>query len=47
MTNHGLKFTIDEIYGSDGSRPLDYQRAEVIKAGNRDLPGSGRKNSFK
>jgi hypothetical protein len=31
------------MYGSDGSRPLDYERAEVVKAGKRDLPGIGRK----
>jgi len=31
ITNHGLKFKIEEMYGSDRSRPLDYERAEVIK----------------
>src|SRR5271166_2481476 len=31
------------MYGSDGSRPLDYERAEVVKAGKKDLPGSRRK----
>src|SRR5580658_8106553 len=43
ITKHGLKFTIEEMYGSDGSRPLDYERAEVVKAGKRDFPGIGRK----
>jgi hypothetical protein len=38
---------IEEMYGSDGSRPLDYERAEVVKADKKDHPGSGRKNSFK
>ena len=35
-TNHGLKFMIEEMYGSDGSRPLDYERAEVVKAEKQD-----------
>jgi hypothetical protein len=43
ITNHGLKFTIEEMYGSDGSRPLDYERTEVVKADKKDLPGIGRK----
>jgi len=28
---HGLKFTIEEMSGSDRSRPLDYARAAVVK----------------
>jgi hypothetical protein len=34
--NHGLKFTIEEMYGSDGSRPKDYERAEVVKFEKKD-----------
>jgi len=35
------------MYGSDGSRPLDYERAEVVKAEKQDNSGRGSKNSFK
>jgi hypothetical protein len=35
------------MYGSDGSRPLDYERAEVVQAEKQDNSGSGRKNSLK
>jgi hypothetical protein len=41
-----VEVLIEEMYGSDGSRPLDYERAVVAKAEKKDNWRSGRKNTF-
>jgi hypothetical protein len=39
---------IEEMFGSDGSRPLDYERAVVVDAGKkRKRKRTKEKNSFK
>jgi hypothetical protein len=37
-----VEVLLEEMYGSDGSRPLDYERAVVVKAEKKDNPGSER-----
>jgi hypothetical protein len=41
-----VEVLIERMYGWDGSRPLDYERAGVVKAEKKDSQGSGRKDSF-
>jgi hypothetical protein len=31
-----VEVLIEEMYGSDGSRPLDYERAVIIKTEKKD-----------
>jgi hypothetical protein len=42
-----VEVLIEEMYGLDGNRPLDYERTVLVEADPKDSEGSGRKNSFK
>ena len=41
-----VEVLIEEMYGSDGSRPLDYERAEAVKAGKKTTKEVQGKDSF-
>jgi hypothetical protein len=46
-----VEVLIEEMYGSDGSRPKDYERAVVVEpeanGTNKTTPGSGGRSLFK
>jgi hypothetical protein len=39
--------SIEEMFGSDGNRPLDYERTVLVEANQKDNEGSRRRSVLK